>query len=349
MKIVLVGYFGFSNLGDDLLAAAAVAAARGQFPNVQMTVLSGNPSLTTSFLGVPAIPMFDIPSVLRALRSCDRLVFGGGGIFQDQTSGRSLAYYLGLLALARIFGKPAGLANMGVDPISNRFLSRFFRWLVSDANVAFSVRDEASRFAAVAAGVSDAKIRVTADGVFAFERDSHPVASVSPRRGVLLVVRVPPPAFTDVVPVRLARLGDRDALAIAVAALQPGADESLARRVAGGKHATVLPLLDVHTAFDAIAGVERVASGRYHALVLAARAGKPFLGFGDHGKIRSLCVQFGMPFLRWDANAAEVEAAFGRLMVAAAPDPGLVNSLRERAREGFLFSLGVTLKESAGL
>src|SRR5581483_10842407 len=50
-----------------------------------------------------------------------------------------------------------------------------------------------------------------------------------------------------------------------------------------------------------------IVSMRYHALALAAMAEKPFIGWGFHKKVRSICKEFGQPvwsFERgWDAEA----------------------------------------------
>ncbi|RYD07047.1 hypothetical protein N752_00260 [Desulforamulus aquiferis] len=44
--------------------------------------------------------------IYRALKDSDMLISGGGSLLQDVTGLKSLLYYLGVILLARMLGKP---------------------------------------------------------------------------------------------------------------------------------------------------------------------------------------------------------------------------------------------------
>ncbi len=104
-KVVLSGYFGFGNAGDEAILAAEVAALRQLIPQVEITVLSGNPRKTAATYNVEAEPRGNLWALCRALRRADLLISGGGSLLQDITSNRSIPYYLGVMALAKLMGK----------------------------------------------------------------------------------------------------------------------------------------------------------------------------------------------------------------------------------------------------
>jgi polysaccharide pyruvyl transferase CsaB len=328
VKAVVAGYHGFGNVGDELLARAAVSAIRRRDPAARITLLANAPS-AASAVGADFVSMWSPLAIFTAILRSDRLVFGGGGLFQDHTSRRSLLYYLAVMGMGRLAGKPVGLANVGVDPLRSRPLAGVLRSLLTARGVSASVRDEASL---AAVGVSRLDAEVTADGVFSLDLDGPR----GPARSDLVVVR-PPPSGAGPLPHLLAAIGGAGT---ATAAFQPGEDERAAEALASGAGAACDGLLTATTAPGAIAAAERVVSARYHALVLAAITGRPFLGVGDPGKVRSVCAAFGMPYLPWDADASAARRAVEALRSAAAPDPAVVAGLRAKALRGYEIALG---------
>ena len=53
-KIVMSGYYGFQNAGDDAVCYAIIEALRHEVPDCDITVLSNDPALTTKTYGVAA-------------------------------------------------------------------------------------------------------------------------------------------------------------------------------------------------------------------------------------------------------------------------------------------------------
>jgi len=96
VKIVISGYYGFGNAGDEAILEAMVRDLRALAPGARLVVLSADPAATAARCGVEAVPRMHLPSVLGALRGADLFISGGGSLLQDATSWRSVPYYAGI-------------------------------------------------------------------------------------------------------------------------------------------------------------------------------------------------------------------------------------------------------------
>ena len=119
-KIVISGYYGFNNAGDEALLTAILAALRAVEPTVDITVISGNPGNTIAKHQVKSLYRFAAVRLLRAIREADLVISGGGSLLQDVTSKRSLAYYLSVIAAAKWKRKKVMLFAQGIGPIRSR-------------------------------------------------------------------------------------------------------------------------------------------------------------------------------------------------------------------------------------
>ena len=113
-RILISGYYGFDNYGDELILETLVSTLKhnGHTP----VVLSAEPGKTTEQLGVEAVARMNPIALLNAVKSCDALLSGGGGLFQDSSSLKSPLYYGGLIQLARCLGKPVAIFGQGLGP-----------------------------------------------------------------------------------------------------------------------------------------------------------------------------------------------------------------------------------------
>ncbi|MDR0764843.1 MAG: polysaccharide pyruvyl transferase family protein [Synergistaceae bacterium] len=162
----MAGYFGFGNLGDELLAKAAVdnLAALG-IARERMAVLSNDTDGSASRLGIKAFNRWNPASVLGALGASRALLFPGGGIFQDASSARSSIYYWSLIRAAHARRVPAGAVAQSVGPLRGALAKKLTRNALSVCEYV-SVRDSAS-----ADVMSSMNLRcgVTPDPVLGFE------------------------------------------------------------------------------------------------------------------------------------------------------------------------------------
>lgn len=166
LRVAVSGYYGFNNTGDEAILAALVATMRTLSPGVEITVFSHHPQETRRLFGVHAVNRWNPFGVIFTLLRSDLLLSGGGGLLQDVTGVRSLCYYLAVVALAKLFGKPVVYYAQGVGPVRTRF-GRWLTRVISNRVDLITVRDQASKDDFLEMGVDRPPVVVTADPVLA--------------------------------------------------------------------------------------------------------------------------------------------------------------------------------------
>ncbi|MDR3321813.1 MAG: polysaccharide pyruvyl transferase family protein [Synergistaceae bacterium] len=143
--ILLAGYHGFGNLGDELLALSAVnLLVESGVEKNKIAILSVNPDESRGTLGVDAFGRgLPSKSLTRALASSRAMLLAGGGVFQDSTSVRSCFYYWALVRRALLASCRVAAISQSIGPLSNSLS----RWMTRDALMRcryLSVRDDPS-------------------------------------------------------------------------------------------------------------------------------------------------------------------------------------------------------------
>ncbi len=139
-KAVICGYYGQGNGGDEALLVSLLQMLPSE---IEPIVLSANPQQTYERYGVESCPNRSAFAILRALKTSDLFIWGGGSLMQDVTSWTSPIYYAGLMALAQQQGLKTIAWAQGIGPLQRRFT----RWLTRQVLLgctAVSVRDGAS-------------------------------------------------------------------------------------------------------------------------------------------------------------------------------------------------------------
>ena len=73
-SVVISGYYGFNNIGDEAVLSSIVTALRKHIPDVHIIVLSNAPSQTKAFYGVQAINRWQIKEIAKAIKASDLLI-----------------------------------------------------------------------------------------------------------------------------------------------------------------------------------------------------------------------------------------------------------------------------------
>ncbi|MCR8962007.1 polysaccharide pyruvyl transferase CsaB [Brevibacillus halotolerans] len=186
-RILISGYYGFNNAGDDVVLYGIITSLRREQPNISLSVLSNTPERTTSLFGISAHNRWKLSTIVRELKQSDLLVMGGGTLMQDVTSPRSVLYYLGIVTIAKLLGKPVVFYAQGFGPILKSFSRSMIKTVVNHVDV-ITVRDHESGEDFKACGVTKAPLYVTADPALTI----HP-EDISDERGAELVS----PMFED--------------------------------------------------------------------------------------------------------------------------------------------------------
>ena len=164
-RIVISGYYGFANAGDEAMLTAIIGSLLQEDPQLQVTVISGSPARTAAKHGVLSVHRFSFFRIIQALRKSDLLLSGGGSLLQDITSRQSLLYYLSIICLGRLLGKRTMLYAQGIGPIRSTCL-RWLTKLVCNTVDVITVRDGDSLRELQRLGVKAGQLELTADAVF---------------------------------------------------------------------------------------------------------------------------------------------------------------------------------------
>jgi len=170
--ILIAGYYGFENVGDEAILSAMLADFRKQRPNLKFIVISSNLEKTIARHHVRSVHWKDIKGLLDAAHECDLVVLGGGGIFQDYwgvSAGTQLtqfhwgiSYYSSIGLLANLYKKPFMIYSVGVGPLITEEGKRWTRLTFELADVA-TVRDSESKALLTSLGVPSKQIQLKPD------------------------------------------------------------------------------------------------------------------------------------------------------------------------------------------
>ncbi|KXG74447.1 polysaccharide pyruvyl transferase CsaB [Thermotalea metallivorans] len=170
-KIVISGYYGFNNIGDESILTSIVNSLKQHIENIEITVLSVNPQGTEKKHRVKAINRKNILQIFRAIKHCDLLISGGGSLLQDVTSGKSISYYLGVIMMGIFLGKKVMIYSQGIGPVNRTYNRLLVKYVLNQVHC-ITVRDEKSKDELQRMGVNIPPIYVTADPVIGLEKVS---------------------------------------------------------------------------------------------------------------------------------------------------------------------------------
>jgi len=170
MRFVISGYYGFENSGDDALLLTIIRQIKKDYGDAEITVLSKSPKKTKSVYGVKSVNRYNPFTLLWSIYKCDLFISGGGTLIQDETSTKSLVYYLTMIKTALFFKKKVMLYANGIGPLTS------FKNIEKTKNILnrvdlITLRDSNSLSELEQIGVTKPRIELTADPVFLLESD----------------------------------------------------------------------------------------------------------------------------------------------------------------------------------
>ena len=175
-KIVISGYYGFDNCGDEAVLMSMIHCLKTLMPDVGIVVLSANPRKTRDLYGVKAVNRWNPLIIALAILSCNLFISGGGSLLQDVTGTGSVKYYLGVIRIALLLRKNVMIYGQGVGPLSGGE-SRANVAKVLNRCKAISVRDAHSAKLLSELGVKR-DVRVTCDPVMALRVDDTELLNI---------------------------------------------------------------------------------------------------------------------------------------------------------------------------
>lgn len=164
-KIVISGYYGFDNLGDEAILAGIISLFQNSKEEINLTVLSASPEKTAELYDVNTVSRNSLINILNVLAEADLFISGGGSLLQDITGNFSIAYYLGLAWLAKIQGSKTIYYAQGAGPINKKWNQRLTSFSLNRFDL-LGVRDRESKKFLKNIGVQK-EIKLSVDPVFA--------------------------------------------------------------------------------------------------------------------------------------------------------------------------------------
>lgn len=339
MKIALSGYYGFDNAGDEALLSAITSSIKNLAPEAEFVVFSGSPEKTASLHGIRAIYYMHPFKLLKELFTADLLISGGGSIFQDVTSTRSLFYYITVVALAKILNTPVMFYAQGVGPINKNISKKLMRLVANRVNF-ITLRDVESGELLTSIGVTKPPRQITADPVFALKADEKDIAKIqtiinqiNPDNRPMIGVSVRKWEALGTYQQELAYLLDDfinqgyQVIFIPLAYPQDIEESNKVIKLMQNKAFIIEEPLTSKEHLALIAKLDFLIGIRLHSLVFAAQGGIPFAGISYDPKVSAFLETFGLKPLTLEYEKMKREVA--NLL----NDSQLKNLITQKARE----------------
>ena len=301
-KIMLFGYYGFSNLGDELFVAYYLDLLKQRFSDHRLIVLVNDPGRYEAGDGVEYVSRWNLKRLAGLFAEGDLLLGGGGSLFQDSTSKRSLLYYLALLRLAQYKKARIILAGQGLGPLSP-VGARLTAKVLNKVNI-ITCRDAASVKHLFKINVCRPAIHLGVDPLWGLRGLDVPRQKLLPPTPCKAVIglflrkekneRYLPLKEELVSMLRLNFMGVR------AMALAPQDQLSLRDQAGNVYLSSSMEIGSLTQMIAACQGLTLVISEKLHGLLLAARLGIPGIGLGGDPKIKEFCHVMGYPHFTWE-------------------------------------------------
>ncbi|PLS17827.1 polysaccharide pyruvyl transferase CsaB [Bacillus sp. M6-12] len=316
MKIVISGFYGLGNTGDEAILEAIIDNLRDGLDSPDITVFSLSPEETATTHNVKSVYRawrHDNKGKMKALKEADLLISGGGGLLQDAYPTKflfgPLPYYLLIVMLAKMCGTKVMFFSQGIGPVT----SGWGKTLMKLANLAdfITVRDQYSKDLLHKLGVTKPETVVTSDIVFAFKpkKDDSAKASLPLNGGEKLVaVSVRPwfehvKQFEQMAQILDTLITERGVTPVFVP-MEGHHDKNASEQVMSHmKYRDKCLMLGTdytpNQYLNFIGECEMTIGMRLHALIFSTLMGVPHIGFSYDKKVESLLKRSGM----WDFSA----------------------------------------------
>lgn len=300
-EILISGYYGFKNSGDDALLMAIVNDLKRYKESPNIVVLSADPKATRKEYRVKAINRLNPISIMRHMKKAGMLISGGGTLIQDATSTQSLWYYLAVIKLALKNKLKVMLYSNGIGPLEGSKNRELVKKVLNDVDL-ITLRDPEAQKALQEIGVTSPMTTVTADPVFGMKiSDAEYGRELLKRFGVpddckrLMGVSVrrtrdAGASFESEMAGLCDYAAEKYGLYTVFIPMQTNKDESISRSIMQkmqNKSAIVDISLDVYDMMSIVAATDLCLGMRLHSLIYATSSCVPLIGLVYDPKIKS--------------------------------------------------------------
>lgn len=294
-KVVLSGYFGFKNFGDEAILSVLVDKLKQL--DTGITVISSDPQYTTGkFKHIRSVYTFKIPDIIGAISKSDFLISGGGSLLQDTTSLKSLLYYLFIIFTALILRKKVIIFAQGIGPITSPIGTFLTKNILKHCSY-LSVRDKKSHELLKSWGIDS---DLLCDPIF-----STAIPPVDKKNSVAVQLRNCKTLTEDFID-RLAQkisqeFADKQ---VKIYSLQDTIDLEVCKKFEKALNmlnpeikTEIYSNMTDSQIIQHIASCEYLIAMRFHAIIIGLIAGVKTLGINYDIKIEKITSEFSLPLL----------------------------------------------------
>lgn len=303
-KYVVSGYIGFDNFGDEAIAGILSSYLKKNGAE-KVTLISSNPTRTSKLYDVDSVPMLDF---VKPIMESDVLISGGGSLLQDITSLKSLLYYLAIIIFAQVLNKKVIIFAQGFTPFRTKVGKFLTKFVLKRCNK-ITVRDLKSQELLNQMGIDS---ELVSDPVFAMD-----IPEIKIRSGIGIQLRTfdkLDDSFLDILTQKIEKnFKDKE---IELFSLQDKLDlpvlESFAKLLKNrGINYKIYNNLSVAEIIEKISKLEYLVGMRFHANLVAAKAGAKILGLNYDVKVKTLSENIG--FSSVEINSKDLSQNFEKL------------------------------------
>jgi polysaccharide pyruvyl transferase CsaB len=161
--VTLCGAYGMGNIGDEGILKAIISEIRAIDRDIPIYVLSRKPKLTRRVHRVRAVHTFNVLRFPFLARGSKLYINGGGSLIQDETSSRSLWFYLYTILAAKLSGTKVLMYGCGIGPVSKPFNRRLAGKIIDGCVSAITLRDGGNESVLRSLGVVKPEVYIAAD------------------------------------------------------------------------------------------------------------------------------------------------------------------------------------------
>ncbi|MBQ2863370.1 MAG: glycosyltransferase [Clostridia bacterium] len=286
-KILLVGYYGAQNTGDDaaLDILRGALAEKYEVYNIVRTPLECSER---------CILRTDIKRIDEVMRGAAAVIFGTGNLLQDKTSRRSLAFWAMLFDMAKKRADRVVLFSLGIGPLCSDYAKNTARRLLERADYV-SLREPTSLSAARILTENTRTLLRSSDIVLLTKKAEYKRKAEIKRgrRGYYLLFPRADQARSDTEAVRgFISLAARQGLYPVIIPMDKRRDLSICAHIADGRW-SVCSDVGASEILDLADGARFAVSARLHGTVLCAMASLPILSSDCDGRLGAFSLYSG--------------------------------------------------------
>lgn len=304
-KILISGYYGFDNFGDEAILGVLINHLRGN----DIIVLSSNPEKTGRTHNVNSLNSFNPKLIVERLPKFDMLISGGGSLLQNVTSNKSLFYYCGLINIMASLKKDVVIFAQGIGPVKGFWGKLIVKSALKKCKY-ISVRDVKSQELLKSWGIES---NLVCDPIFDL---NLPTPKRTRKVGIQLrkFASLTDELFDEIIKQVALKFSDRE---IELICFQDSEDEGISKVFLNKLkkknptiNANIIKNLTNKEVIEKVSEYDYLIGMRFHACLLGLKYGIKTLAISYDPKVETLAKNANIPYLVMDSKKNDYKKAF---------------------------------------